>query len=262
MKFDPQAHLRRYRDRIARHRFVNWTLSVHTRVDVDVMPPLAFLRERGDDAFGLREMWLCGAAKVLRDRPLFNVRYDGFRDLQPVEDIHLRVGLKLDDGRLGYVVVEHADRLTPTQMAQRLADLAPDAMPPEYVERAPRQRSGRLGRLLDDLEESTIDYAPHLEKAMGGDPGSEAGTFSVVDAGAFGAEDLHHLVLRPAVAVLVVMKPKTLLVKGENGPELHTRLPMAVPFCHKVMDTDAPGYFLFDLEKRLADPVGSLGVDA
>ncbi|MBW2700776.1 MAG: hypothetical protein JRF33_08125 [Deltaproteobacteria bacterium] len=258
MQFDPAEHLRRFSDRIARHRFINWTLSVHTRVDVEVQPALDYLL-LSKSQVSLRDMWLCATARVLRDRPLFNLRFNGFRDLKPVEDIHLRVGLKLDDGRLGYVVVEHADRLNPEDMARRIAELMPQAMPPEYVAHPPRHRAGRLGRLVDDLEESTFDYAPHLEKTLGGDSGSEAGTFMVLDAGAFGAEDFHQLVLRPAVAVLVVMKPKSLLVKSPEGPVLTTRLPMAVPFCHKVMDTDGPGYFLFDLEKRLADPQGTLG---
>ncbi|HSA22192.1 MAG TPA: 2-oxo acid dehydrogenase subunit E2, partial [Myxococcota bacterium] len=120
----------------------------------------------------------------------------------------------------------------------------------------PRRRPGRLGRLRDELAEVVNDYAPHLEPRLGAASGHDAGTFDVVNAGAYGAEDLHLVVLRPAVAALVVMAPREDVVPG---PEVRVRVPMAVPFCHKVMDTDSAGYFLLHMQQLLDDPGASLG---
>jgi len=261
VSFDPAEHLRRQRDQIARHRFVNWTLSVHTRVDIDVTEADRYLEESGlarlEPPVTREHLWLCAAARVIRARPLFNAAYDGFRKLEPREDIHLRVSLAGPRG-LGQGIIPHADRLDPAGMARALEEARARAVDPWVVESPPRRRAGRLGRLLDELIEVASDYAPHLEDALGVDPGREAGTFDVVNAGAYGAEDLHLVVLRPAVAALVVMQPREDVVRGPRGPEVRVRVPMAVPFCHKVMDTDAAGYFLFHLQELLEDPAAGL----
>ncbi|MBN2497625.1 MAG: 2-oxo acid dehydrogenase subunit E2 [Deltaproteobacteria bacterium] len=246
--------------RIARYRFANWTLSVHTRVDIDFTGADRYLaRTAPRDGIGREHLWLWACARVIRERPLFNAAFDGFRDLRPREDIHLRVSVRTPTGGLGFVVVEHADRLDPRAMAERLRALAASAAPPEHVELAPRTRTGRLGRLMDDLEQTLVDYAPHLEHRIGGGAGGEAGTFTVLDAGAWGAEDFHAVLLRPALAMLVVMAPRTDVVPGAQGPEVAVRVPMAVPFCHKMMDTDAAGYFLFHMQQLLDDPDRYLG---
>ena len=254
---DPADHLRRFRDRIARHRFVNWTTSVHTRLDIDLTAADRFLadhpQEPGAPPLNREHLWLCATARVLVERPLFNVAYDGLRRVEPRRDVHLRVSLERD-GRLAWGVIEHADRLDPPAMARARADLAAQAQGPEVVAAAPPRHRGRLGRLLDDLVDTAIDFAPQLEPRLGSVSGAEAGTFTVLDAGAFGAEDLHVVLLRPAVAQLVVMKPRQVVEPGEGGAEVRTRVPMAVPFCHKVMDTDAAGYFLHHLQQLLEDP--------
>jgi pyruvate/2-oxoglutarate dehydrogenase complex dihydrolipoamide acyltransferase (E2) component len=261
VSFDPAEHLARFRDQVARHRFVNWTLSVHTRVDIDVTAADRYLAESGLARLAppvTREhLWLCAAARVIRERPLFNCTYDGFRGLAPREDIHLRVTLARPQG-LGRGILQHADRLDPAGMARALEEARARATEPWMVEAPPRRRPGRLGRLADELAEVVSDYAPHLESALGAPSGHDAGTFDVVNAGAFGAEDLHLLVLRPAVAALVVMAPREDVVRGPAGPVVRVRVPMAVPFCHKVMDTDAAAYFLLHLQQLLDEPATGL----
>lgn len=266
VSFEPAEHLRLFRDAVARHRYMNWTLSVHTRVDLDVTRADAYLAHSGlgalRPAVTREHLWLCAAARVIRARPLFNAAYDGFRKLTSREDIHLRVSLALPEGAglgMGFGVIRHADRLSPAEMAQACLEARAAALPAWRVERPPRTRPGRLGRLWDDLLQGVADYAPHLEAGLGLDSGEEAGTFSVIDAGAFGAEDLHRVVLRPAVAELVVMRPREDVTPGADGPEVRTRVPMAVPFCHKVMDTDAAAYFLQHLQQMLDDPAAHLG---
>lgn len=258
---DPAQYLRRFQDRIARHRFVNWTTSVHTRIDLDLSAAdryLAGLGEQPGVAPITREhLWLCAAARVLRLRPLFNVEYDGLREVRTRDHIHLRVSIKLD-GRLAWGVIEDADGLDPAGMAQAHARLRTAAKGPETVAKKMAHHRGRLGRLFDDLVDSTIELAPFLERRLGRAPGAEEGTFSVLNAGAFGAEDLHVVLLRPAVAMLVIMRPKHLLQPSPDGPELVERVPMSVPFTHNLMDTDAAGYFLFHMQELLDDPAEHL----
>lgn len=257
MGFDPGDYLNRFSDRIARHRFVNWTTSVHTRLDLDFTAADAYLRDSGlagaDPPVTREHLWLCAAARVIRERPLFNVAYDGLRELEARDRIHLRTSL-IVDGRLAWGVIEDADRLDPAQMARACAALPDRAVGPEVVESAARRRPGRLGRLVDDLTDSLIDLLPMLEGRLGYRAGQEAGTFTVLNAGAFGAEDLHAVVLRPAAAMLVVMKPRQVVEPGPDGPVVRWRVPMAVPFSHNLMDTDAAGYFLYHLQELLDDP--------
>ena len=60
--------------------------------------------------------------------------------------------------------------------------------------------------------------------------------------------------------MLVVMKPRPVVEPGPEGePLVRWRVPMAVPFSHNLMDTDAAGYFLFHLQELL-DDVGSWAV--
>ena len=95
---------------------------------------------------------------------------------------------------------------------------------------------------------------PQLEDVLGDLAGSEAGTFSVVDAGAFGAEDFQPIVLRPAVAMLVVMRSRQVVTARSGSERVRSVVPMAVPFCHKLMDTDAAAYFLHQMQQLLNEP--------
>lgn len=258
MQIDLSDHLHRFRNRIARYRFINWTLSVHTRIDIDVGNALQYLADSGlervEPAVTLEHLWLCAAARVLRERPLFNSHFDGYMRFQAQDEVNLRVAFEAAEG-IAFGVIQHADRLNPQQMALAYQDMQRDPQPAEFVERAPRTLPGRLGRLIDDFIISAIDYMPLLERVIGDRAGFETGSFTVINVGAYGAEDFHAVVLRPAVGVLYVMKPKSLLVPGPDGPRFERRVPMAVPFCHKVMDTDAAGYFLWHMQQKLDDPM-------
>lgn len=258
MEINVKEYLREMRSRLARHHFINWTTSVHTRVDLDMTRPREFLvqskLDRTDPVVTLEHLWLCAAARVLRARPVFNVAYDGLREITYREEIHFRVSFNLN-GSLAWGIIENADRLDPEQMAEAYAKAADKALGPGHVQQSPPMRRGKLGRLFDDLMATAVDIAPQLEKRLGLSPGEDGGTFSVLNAGAFGAEDLHAVLLRPSAAMLVVLKPKFVVEPGEHGPQVVERVPMSVPFNHNLMDTDAAGYFLFHMQQMLDDPV-------
>ncbi len=257
MEINAREYLEKMRWRLARHHFVNWTTSVHTRVDLDMTLPRQFLSEsglaEGDKPVTLEHLWLCAAARVLRARPVFNVAYDGLREITPRDEIHFRVSFNLG-GKLAWGIIENADKLDPQQMAEAYLKATENVQGPEHVQKSPIMRKGRLGRLLDDVLATAVDLAPQVEKRLGLGPGDDGGTFSVLNAGAFGAEDFHAVLLRPAAAMLVVLKPKFVVQPGENGPGLVERVPMSVPFNHNLMDTDAAGYFLFHMQQMLDDP--------
>ncbi len=257
MEINTKDYLRKMRLRIARHHFINWTTSVHTRVDLDMTRPKEFLVEAKLAAtrphVTLEHLWLCAAARVLRARPVFNVAYDGLREIIPKDEIHLRVSFNLD-GKLAWGIIENADKLNPTQMANAYSHASQNTVGPECVTQSPTVRRGRVGRLLDDILATAVDLAPQVEKRFGLGPGEDGGTFTVLNAGAFGAEDLHAVLLRPAAAMLVVLKPKFVVEPGEQGPVVVERVPMSVPFNHNLMDTDAAGYFLFHMQQMLDEP--------
>ena len=253
--FDADGHLARFRDRIARYGYQNWTLSVHTRLDIDVTAADRFVAALvGESPAITREhLWLCAAARILRARPLFNATFDGFSTVVPRDRIDLRVSFKTADG-LRFGVIENADRLDLAGMARAHADAAARARPPEEVGEPPPVHPGVIGRLKDDLAATVFDLVPYAERLVGVRSGAEEGTFTVINAGAWRAEDYHAVLLRPATAMMVVMKPREEVVRTPAGPALTVKLPVAVPFCHKIMDTDAAGYFLFHLQELLKTP--------
>jgi hypothetical protein len=60
--------------------------------------------------------------------------------------------------------------------------------------------------------------------------------------------------------MLVVMKPRQVVEPGADGPTVRWRVPMAVPFSHNLMDTDAAGYFMFHLQELLDEPGARLAL--
>jgi pyruvate/2-oxoglutarate dehydrogenase complex dihydrolipoamide acyltransferase (E2) component len=257
--FDADGHLARFRNRIARYAYQNWTLSVHTRLDIDVTEADCYVAGRAGfvPVITREHLWLCAAARVLRARPLFNASFDGFGTLAARDRIDLRVSFKTAEG-LRFGVIEHADHLDPAGMARAYTAAAARARPPEEVREPPPVHSGVVGRLRDDLAATIGDLVPYAERLVGIRSGADEGTFTVINAGAWGAEDYHAVLLRPATAMMIVMKPREEVVRTPAGPALTVKVPVAVPFCHKIMDTDAAGYFLFHLQEILKTPA-SLG---
>jgi pyruvate dehydrogenase E2 component (dihydrolipoamide acetyltransferase) len=170
---------------------------------------------------GYTELVVCATAQALARHPLLNARWqdDG---VVLCSGIHIGIAVDTEAG-LVVPVVRDADRLTPGQLAARLADLAD------------RARSRRLR--ADELQ---------------------GGTFTVTNLGMYGIDAFTPLINLPECAVLGVGRVVTEPAVHEGQVVPRDRVTLSLTFDHRVVDGAPAARFLNDV-RLLIEAGGGVG---
>jgi pyruvate dehydrogenase E2 component (dihydrolipoamide acetyltransferase) len=162
---------------------------------------------------------LCAAARAAARVPACNGwwRDGGF---QPAGEVHLGVVLSLRSGGILVPTIDHADRLTPVEMMQRLAEL---------VQRA---RQGRLR--ASDMGEATI---------------------TVTNLGDLGADSVAGVIHPPQVALVGFGAVRDAVVAADGLPTVRPTVQASLAGDHRAIDGLTGSRYLAQLQTLLDGPL-------
>ena len=217
---DEPRPMSRMRRTIAARLTNSWQTTPHftVTVAVDVTRVLALRAELKAEGHSLTvtDFVLAATAQTLAEFPDVNSRTDG-ELVYPRRRVHLGVAVSVPSG-LVVPVVRDADRLTITQLHDRVASLAGAA------------REGTVA--IDDLTGST---------------------FTVSNLGMFGVEEFSAIINPGEAAILAVSSAIATPMAVDGGIGIRQVMKLTLSADHRIVDGETGARFLNALRRRLED---------
>ena len=191
-------------------------VTVTSEIDVT---ELVDLRERLKKAFELTytDLIVKAVTVALRKHPRLNAVLDG-DVIQPLEDIHIGVGVALEEGLI-VPVIRHADRLSVQEIGATLRSLAAKA------------RSNNLE--IDEIS---------------------GGTFTITNLGAYGIDAFTPIINPPEMAILGVGRILEKVVVYRGDIARRSMMVLSLTFDHRLVDGAPAAAFLQTLGDVLSHP--------
>jgi pyruvate dehydrogenase E2 component (dihydrolipoamide acetyltransferase) len=209
---------------IARRMSENWTTIPHvTQFDEADITGLLALRkthvgayERKGAHLTLTSFVLKAVLDTLKKHPIFNSSLDEATQ-EIVFKNYFHIGIAVDtEAGLMVPVIRDADRKELVQLSKDLEELATKA----------RERKVTSDEL-------------------------KGGTFTISNQGGIGGAQFTPIVNKPEVAILGLGRGTMKPVARDGKVEVHTMLPLALSYDHRVIDGGAAAHFIVDLVKAL-----------
>lgn len=202
----------------------NMVASLHSMAQVTVtseidVTELVDLRERLKKEFDLTytDLIVKAVTVALRKHPRLNATLDG-EVIQPLEEIHIGVGVALDEGLI-VPVIRNADKLSVQEIGAALRSLAAKA------------RSNSLE--IDEIS---------------------GGTFTITNLGAFGIDAFTPIINPPEMAILGVGRILEKVVVYHGDIARRWMMVLSLTFDHRLVDGAPAASFLQTLGDVLSHP--------